>query len=561
MIRVDRYRLSSERLVLTRTARGVEVEGEGRVAFCPCARAPISFGFKRAIVAPPTDLFVQGATFRIGDVPVLYSPVLWLRSPDRLGLTAPRIAWRAEDGLFAGSGVHVPLGGRRGPTLSSVDLFLGGYLQGGGAVETRLVTPASTTFVRFDHLRDSALDVDSHGSSTNRLGVSGAFRVDAVRGARGRRASIELEPAARRFDSARASVSAASEAGVVGAFGAEATLDRGTDLARWGALGPVLELGYGTALGHGASVDAAVGAATLRREGEGLSSRVVEHARLKSAHALGPVALDFTTEEAAELDSRSRGSAGELAGAGRLGIGLPLERRFGAGPDPWLHRLEPRVVAGARLARLRSENELEPRDLDELTRERALLGYASLRSELGRYGAREAFELDLRAGGLTPEPDTRATLALGALGAADSEWLGLGADGAIDPEGPESATAAARLRVGRADQLHAGLRAEGRAESEPLAPRVWSAPLWSRPARSVLDRPGWSLGASLGVPWFRELASEVGAEYDVNRERLLAWRTALGYRHPCGCIAALGRVGQRLGRDGVDAEVTLDLMP
>ena len=215
---VDRYRLTAERLTLSRTQRGVEIDGEGRVAFCPCENAPVSFGFQQAIVAPPTDLFVQGATVRVGDVPVLWTPILWLRSPDRFGLLPPKLAWRGEEGLVAGAGVHVPLAGKRGPTLSALDLGAAGYLRGGIDLETRLTTPGTSTRVRWDHLHDSLLAVDAHGAGASRDGAAAAVRVDAIRGARGLAGTLELEPVSRRWDHARATLSGGGEH-VVGAIG------------------------------------------------------------------------------------------------------------------------------------------------------------------------------------------------------------------------------------------------------------------------------------------------------------------------------------------------------
>ena len=83
---VDRYRLTSEHLKLRRGPRGVEVEGEGSVALCPCDTAPVTLGFSAATVAPPTDLLVESPTVRVDGVPVFWMPYLWLRSPDRAGL-------------------------------------------------------------------------------------------------------------------------------------------------------------------------------------------------------------------------------------------------------------------------------------------------------------------------------------------------------------------------------------------------------------------------------------------------------------------------------------------
>ena len=46
VVKVARYRIKSEELSLSRGPRGLEVDGEGEVALCPCAEAPITLGFQ-----------------------------------------------------------------------------------------------------------------------------------------------------------------------------------------------------------------------------------------------------------------------------------------------------------------------------------------------------------------------------------------------------------------------------------------------------------------------------------------------------------------------------------
>ena len=46
------FHLSSDALKLKRSSRGIIVEGDGRLTFCPCLGTPIALGFKGATVAP-----------------------------------------------------------------------------------------------------------------------------------------------------------------------------------------------------------------------------------------------------------------------------------------------------------------------------------------------------------------------------------------------------------------------------------------------------------------------------------------------------------------------------
>lgn len=558
-IRVDRYRLTSERLTLRRTARGVEIDGEGRVAFCPCENAPLSFGFQRAVVAPPTDLFVQNATLRLGDVPVFWTPILWLRSPDRLGLLPPRLAWRGDDGLLLGTGVHVPLGGRRGATLSAADVSVAGYLEGGVEVDTRLTTPTTSTRVRWDHLDRSLLAVDAHGSSASRGGAVGAFRIDALRGERGLSATLDLEPAARRFDHARASVGAAG-AGVVGSLGAALGSERGAAIDARAAVGPVASLGFGDALGRTGSMDAFVEASSVKERGLPAESLLVHHALLDASTHAGPLFLGVRLDEHAVFAGNDAATLGSAFVGARAQASLPLARAFGGGLDPLVHRVEPLLDVGVRAAASRGDEVPRSSALEAAPPGRLALAALGVDSALGRFGAREALEVEARAGGVGDldgalEPAAAARLAL------DSEWVGAAGESAARPDSERTLHAAGRLRVGRADGLHVESHATGSLDEEPVAARTLLVDHFDGTVRPFLDGSGWSAGSRLGVPWTREIATVFATEADVTRARWLAWRVALAYRHPCGCFAVLGRTGQRVGRDGLDAEVTLDLMP
>src|SRR5207248_3640992 len=114
---------------------------------------------------------------------------------------------RGGDGLFLGQGVHVPVG-------NGLELGAGLYTRGGYAVTADLSTDSSRTIVRWDFRSGAAvagrenipsghgLAVDAHGEVGD-----GAFPhptlvwdVDAIRGARGARTTLDLEPLSRPFD-------------------------------------------------------------------------------------------------------------------------------------------------------------------------------------------------------------------------------------------------------------------------------------------------------------------------------------------------------------------------
>src|SRR6478609_707295 len=88
-VTVGRYRLGGDRVRLKRGPRGIGVEGGGDIAFCSCDDPPVTLGYGSVIIAPPSDVLVKHAVLRVHDVPVLWLPYLWLRSPDRLALMFP----------------------------------------------------------------------------------------------------------------------------------------------------------------------------------------------------------------------------------------------------------------------------------------------------------------------------------------------------------------------------------------------------------------------------------------------------------------------------------------
>src|SRR5665647_3019307 len=61
-------------LHLSRSSLGVVIEGDGRLAFCPCLGTPLTVAFSRATVAPPGDLFLKNARLEIFGLPVLWLP-------------------------------------------------------------------------------------------------------------------------------------------------------------------------------------------------------------------------------------------------------------------------------------------------------------------------------------------------------------------------------------------------------------------------------------------------------------------------------------------------------
>ena len=151
-VRVDSppFHLRSQHIRLTRTKYGIEADGKGRLAFCPCLGTPLTIEFEKAIVAPPGELILKDPKLEIYGVPVMYLPWFWMRSDEKVGVLPPDIAYRGQDGFYAGGGVHLPWKDRG--ERQALDLRGGGYLEGGFVADARLRSPIATTKIRFDRL-------------------------------------------------------------------------------------------------------------------------------------------------------------------------------------------------------------------------------------------------------------------------------------------------------------------------------------------------------------------------------------------------------------------------
>src|SRR5262245_46174193 len=66
-VRIDAppFHLRSPHIKLARTRYGIEAEGKGRLAFCPCLGTPLTIEFDKAIVAPPGELLLKNPKLEI----------------------------------------------------------------------------------------------------------------------------------------------------------------------------------------------------------------------------------------------------------------------------------------------------------------------------------------------------------------------------------------------------------------------------------------------------------------------------------------------------------------
>ncbi|MGA7120454.1 MAG: hypothetical protein WBY94_10175, partial [Polyangiaceae bacterium] len=280
------FHLTSNELQLRRVPLGVELDGPGTVAFCPCLGTPLGVRFRSATVAPPHDLILRDPVLEVFGVPIAWAPSIWLRSPGRVGVLAPEVAWRGADGLFLGEGIHVPW--RNGDLTRGVDLRAGAYLDGGVAVQAAMRTSVSETRVGWDLLRGNAgVALGLHGATAideDRRPDSIAWEVDALRGARAVRATTDPDVAAFPFDRAEGQVSWRA-GGWTFASGVRSLAPRGGDLSSAGVGGPVIVARRAEAIAGVGAYDATVeGGAVVGAQSQTTSFARAEGGGLLATH-------------------------------------------------------------------------------------------------------------------------------------------------------------------------------------------------------------------------------------------------------------------------------------
>ncbi|MGZ6061339.1 MAG: hypothetical protein ACXWVM_03050 [Polyangiales bacterium] len=590
------YHLRAHRIHLSLGRFGVRVSGDGVLTFCPCDDPPVAIGFTGGWAGPPDELIVENPTLRVLGVPIFWLPYLWLRTPRKIGLTTPEVSFRGADGLFLGQGVHVPIG-------AGLEASVGAYTAGGFASSIDFVTEKTATLIRFDARRGRDVgdkDVPSGiGLALDAHGEASVLRwdVDAIRGARGLRTTLDLDALARPFDRGAAEVHVGPAK-----IGLEVFSPRGSDLDAVGYAHPWVGLGGALPVDSIGGVD---GWATFGpRWIAGRGAESIGDATLAAALG-GPLGI-ATWSASTRVDGRiartsvddnafSGDRGGAIVGEARLELSLPLAREIAieraAGGPPVLHVIEPLVrgsVVGAR-----SSGDL--RALEGFVAAPAFAG-VSTNAALVAVGTRTA--LGALAGGIAPGRDPwmgRLTgeLSIGALAFdthrdgslagsfafstrhADGGLASIALDGAatrpIDGRDPTIGwLALARTRWewsrdGFGIELRGALRSEVPVLAgwalfgADLAPRLTTA--------TGLDSKGATVGVGSGLPVFAGIRLAGGVDVfgenasDLGRSsgRLLEARGTLRYKHPCGCFRMAVRGGHVIGREGIDVFASFEL--
>jgi len=552
------YALDASKLRIATAPGSVEVTGPATVTLCPCPTAPVSIRFARATIRPPSDLVLRRPALRIGDTTVLWLPAAWLRTPDQPGLLTPRLAWRGDDGLLIGPGFHLPwVDATSAP--ASLDVYVSGYTSGGLELDTALRTRRAETRLRFDHAGDaSLLDLRATGS-TGPAPVSASWFADLARGSRAPAGLIEFDRALRTWDHARAEAVARPWRSLSVATSIEAWGSRRTQ--RPMAFGPVASLSGEGALGSIGSWQLAASSRWLAAPDTAADriSRAVGSAHLMTF--AGPMRVRARGRGAATALDLDGARGQDLFASGDVDAAFPLVRGFGRDALSWTHRVEPFVTAGAIAASTSGESFRvagRPAAIAEGTRWIASTG---VRTDLVARGGTAAARAELSAGQLGGrDGEAGARVATGSVATEGSKLSVRAEAAAVDDHGQRGSLLIGRARLGKAQGAHVAVRGAHRDAVDAVTARALVVTDPFALGSSWLDASGTSVGADAVVPLFRGYRAQAGGDADAQSSRVLAWRVGLLYAHPCGCLAATSWVSHRIGRAGVDAWLSLDLI-
>jgi hypothetical protein len=553
------FHLTSPALTLRRIPQGVRLEGQGRVAFCPCLGTPLAIRFAEATVAPPHDLVLEDPVLEVFGLPVAWLPAVWLRSTGRAGLLPPDVEWRGRDGFFAGGGFHVPWS--NGDTHEGLSVRAGGYAEGGVALDTSLTAGTTVTRVHWDRLRsEDGVGVDARGSATP--GSDGSetvrWRVSALRGARAVQATSDVGAAAQPLDRAGAEMAWLGE-GWTAATGVRTMAARGGRFLDAGAGGPTIALRRADAIGAFGAYDATVEGGQVAGAGVGATSFVRAEAGSLLAARAGLLGASLSLRGAGDLAADPGGARAEGGAESRLAFDLPLARSYASGEplDPWVHTTDPRLEAAVLASHA-------GRPLVPAGRAMAWPDGAAWVTALGwdnrvdRASSRARVDVDVTAG-LAGTDDSYSALVRARAG-IEGPWVALTADfaRALAPRSTSGGALISRARVGPAAGLNLAVHVAERDRVDPQLARVLVDPVLE-PESAFLAAPGWTGGAAAALPVGSRLTLRGAVEADLDARTLVATSGAIEAHDPCNCVVLRLSGAHRIGREGVDVWLSVDL--
>jgi hypothetical protein len=561
-VRVDEppFHLTSPGLRLRRAVVGAELVGTGRLSLSSCSDVPLAVRFSAATVAPPHDVVLRNPVLEVAGIPLAWSPSIWLRSGARAGLLPPEIAWRGQDGLYVGAGVHVPW--TAGDPERGVDLRAGVYTAGGAFAGLTLRTAISSTRVGWDRLAESdGLFVRSDGSTAIARPSDPAvvaWRLDALRGPRAVVATSDLAQAAEPFD--RGLAEAAWRIGDwTLASGVRTVALRGSALADVGTGGPIALVRRSGTLGVANEYDVTAEAGQLAGGAPGPSNFLRGQGNFSLASHLGPMGAGLAVRGAGQVAAGADASGADGAAQVRGVLELPLAKSFGDGSNsaPWVHTTSPRVeVAVGETGSQGAALGLPPRGV--LPNGGAWVATLAWRNRLDRLGAPTSMDIDA---------------VLGEVGTVSNDWAEMRVRASVRGPIAELETDFAQVlahaggssggawishgRLGSLSGLYVAAHVAERTGADPILARALSDPALD-PAVGFLAWPGWTGGATAALPLGSRATARAGADADLDTKTLVGESGSIELHDSCRCLAVRATVSHRVGRGGVDAWLAVD---
>ncbi|MFO0661737.1 MAG: hypothetical protein U0165_18170 [Polyangiaceae bacterium] len=383
------------------------------------------------------------------------------------------------------------------------------------------------------------------------------WQVDVVRGERARVGSLSLDSASRAFDRADASWTVGSASWLFSS-GLRAMAARGA--SGW-AVGPHLAVARSIAFGP-TVMGAAVNTSVVTNDSSPMSA-IRADTDLSSRFWLSSLRVDVAARGTETLLVHEASSMNDLSSDARASLSWPVFRAFSSGA---VHLLSPSISMTSLVANVRSDGSAEQ--------------LASW-SRLGRYSLPSSGSLAMPAIGLESRVATstgRGWTTFASLGASVTNersrpmararnhlglgWVDLSSDIITSRVTSFGVASIDSIEVRPLRRLSVGSDLTALHGLEPIEAR-WLSTGSVMPVGSAswLAREGVSAGAFVRVALSDRLSASGRMDRDMTERVWIGERAELRYADRCGCIALSMVVAHRLGREGVDAMLGLDLAP
>jgi hypothetical protein len=252
----------------------------------------------------------------------------------------------------------------------------------------------------------------------------------------------------------------------------------------------------------------------------------------------------------------------DYAVGGGVELALPIGRTYDVTGFPLLHVLEPFLHGSLATAHGQPQSAVAAARPASLASGSFWTSTAGVRTSLGSPYADSGVRLAARAGGLGRWRALRdvAPLVHGEL-ELEQWWGAVSSEGAATGRSPVGVAGLVQARVGDPAHLHLSAALAARSGADCAPALVSSLQPWSSPGLGWLREPGTSVAGGAFVPLGLGLHLEGDSAWDLTSGSFVAADATLGYVHPCRCLRLAGSVARRLGRPGLDAFLSLDLLP